>query len=45
MGLKKELFATVQEFGPQNVVKALRELAAKYGSFYEPDPYLVNWRG
>lgn len=45
MGLKKELFATVQEFGPQNVVKALKELAAKYDSFYEPDPYLVNWRG
>ena len=44
MGLKKELFATVQEFGAQNVVRTLREMAAKYGAFYEPDPYLVNYR-
>lgn len=44
MGLKKELFATVQEFGPQDVVKTLRDLAAKYGQFYQPDPYLVNYR-
>ena len=45
MGLKKELFATVKEFGPEKVVKTLNELAAKYGQFYEPDPYLVNYRG
>jgi enoyl-CoA hydratase/3-hydroxyacyl-CoA dehydrogenase len=45
MGLKKELFVTVQEFGPDKVVKTLNELAAKYGQFYEPDPYLVNYRG
>ncbi len=45
MGLKKELFATVQEFGAQNVVKALQGLAAKHGQFYQPDPYLVNYRG
>lgn len=45
MGLKKELFATVQEFGVQNVVKALQNLAAKHGPFYQPDPYLVNYRG
>ncbi|MEO9295319.1 MAG: 3-hydroxyacyl-CoA dehydrogenase family protein [Nitrososphaera sp.] len=44
MGLKKELFVTVQEFGPQNVVRTLKELAGKYGPFYEPDPYLVNYR-
>jgi enoyl-CoA hydratase/3-hydroxyacyl-CoA dehydrogenase len=44
MGLKKELFATVQEFGAQNVVKALQSLASKHGRFYEPDPYLVNYR-
>jgi enoyl-CoA hydratase/3-hydroxyacyl-CoA dehydrogenase len=44
MGLKKELFATVQEFGPQNLVKTLQEQAAKYGQFYQPDPYLVNYR-
>ncbi|HEY7507948.1 MAG TPA: 3-hydroxyacyl-CoA dehydrogenase family protein [Nitrososphaera sp.] len=45
MGLKKELFATVQEFGVQNVVRALQDLAAKHGQFYQPDPYLVNYRG
>jgi enoyl-CoA hydratase/3-hydroxyacyl-CoA dehydrogenase len=45
MGLKKELFATVQDFGPRNVVQTLRDLAARHGSFYEPDPYLVNYRG
>jgi enoyl-CoA hydratase/3-hydroxyacyl-CoA dehydrogenase len=45
MGLKKELFVTVQEFGPDKVVKTLNELAAEYGQFYEPDPYLVNYRG
>jgi enoyl-CoA hydratase/3-hydroxyacyl-CoA dehydrogenase len=44
MGLKKELFATVQEFGPQNVVRTLNDLAAKYGQFYQPDPFLVNYR-
>lgn len=43
MGLKKELFATVQEFGAQNIVKALQDLAAKHGPFYQPDPYLVNY--
>lgn len=45
MGLKKELFATVNEFGARRIVDTLRELAAKHGSFYEPDPYLVNYRG
>jgi enoyl-CoA hydratase/3-hydroxyacyl-CoA dehydrogenase len=44
MGLKKELFATVQEFGAGRVVDTLRQLAARYGAFYEPDPYLVNYR-
>ena len=44
MGLKKELFATVEEFGAGNVVQTLKELAAKNGSFYEPDSYLVNYR-
>ncbi len=45
MGLKKELFATVNEFGAKRIVDTLRELASKYGEFYEPDPYLVNYRG
>ena len=44
MGLKKELFTTVEEFGAGNVVQTLKELAAKHGSFYEPDSYLVNYR-
>lgn len=44
MGLKKELFATVEEFGAGNIVQTLKELAAKHGSFYEPDSYLVNYR-
>src|SRR5919199_1141543 len=41
MGLKKELFSTVQDFGIKNVVQNLQDLAAKYGTFYEPDPYLI----
>jgi enoyl-CoA hydratase/3-hydroxyacyl-CoA dehydrogenase len=45
MGLKKELFATIQHFGVQNVVIKLQELEAKYGSFYSPNTYLVRYRG
>jgi enoyl-CoA hydratase/3-hydroxyacyl-CoA dehydrogenase len=45
MGLKKELFATVEIFGLAKVVQTLREMAVKHGSFYLPDPYLVNYRG
>jgi enoyl-CoA hydratase/3-hydroxyacyl-CoA dehydrogenase len=44
MGLKKELFATVEDFGVKRVVDTLRLLSQKHGSFYEPDPYLVNYR-
>jgi len=44
MGLKKELFVTVQGFGTKNIVQTLKDLAARHGSFYEPDPYLVNYR-
>jgi enoyl-CoA hydratase / 3-hydroxyacyl-CoA dehydrogenase len=44
MGLKKELFATVQEFGVKNIVRSLQDLAAKYGPFYDPDPYLVKYQ-
>ena len=43
MGLKKELFDTVHEFGPKNIVKTLQELAANYGQFYQPDDYLLNY--
>ncbi len=42
MGLKRELFSTVQDFGAKSVVDALNDLAAKHGPFYEPDPYLVS---
>ena len=44
MGLKKELFATLQEFGVKNIVQTLKDLSARHGQFYEPDPYLVNYR-
>jgi enoyl-CoA hydratase/3-hydroxyacyl-CoA dehydrogenase len=44
MGLKKELFAAVEEFGVKKVVDTLRSLSQKHGTFYEPDPYLVNYR-
>lgn len=44
MGLKKELFVTMQDFGAKNVVQVLKDLAAKHGHFYEPDPYLVSYR-
>jgi enoyl-CoA hydratase/3-hydroxyacyl-CoA dehydrogenase len=42
MGLKTELFAMVHDFGANNLVQVLREMASRYGSFYEPDPYLVQ---
>src|SRR5919198_4359410 len=41
MGLKRELFSIVEEFGTKNIVQTLQDLAAKYGSFYEPDPYMI----
>ena len=44
MGLKKELFATAEEFGVSRVVQTLHEMASRYGSFYSPDGYLVNYR-
>jgi enoyl-CoA hydratase/3-hydroxyacyl-CoA dehydrogenase len=44
MGLKKELFTTVQEFGVKNIVRSMQDLAAKYGPFYDPDPYLVKYQ-
>ena len=44
MGLKKELFATVKDFGAKNVVDTLQELERKHGPFYEPDPFLLSFR-
>ncbi|MEW6043902.1 MAG: 3-hydroxyacyl-CoA dehydrogenase family protein [Thermoproteota archaeon] len=42
LGLKKPIFDTAKEFGIKNIVSELKELAKKYGSFYEPDPLLVS---
>ncbi len=44
MGLKTDLFNTAEKFGMQNIVEKLREMAAKYGSRYEPDVYLENYK-
>ena len=44
MGLKTDLFRTVEMFGVGNVVEKLREMAAKYGSRYEPDVYLQSYK-
>jgi enoyl-CoA hydratase / 3-hydroxyacyl-CoA dehydrogenase len=44
MGLKTDLFNTAEKFGMNNVVEKLREMAAKYGSRYEPDVYLENYK-
>jgi enoyl-CoA hydratase/3-hydroxyacyl-CoA dehydrogenase len=44
MGLKTDIFDTAEEFGMKNVVEKLREMAAKYGSRYEPDVYLENYK-
>ena len=42
MGLKKELFATAQDFGMEKIVDKLHEMSDKYGKFYAPDPYLLK---
>lgn len=44
MGLKTDLFSTVETFGIRNVVEKLREMAARYGSRYEPDVYLQSYK-
>jgi enoyl-CoA hydratase / 3-hydroxyacyl-CoA dehydrogenase len=44
MGLKKELFTTVQEFGVKNIIRSMQDLAAKHGPFYDPDPYLLKYQ-
>ena len=43
MGLKEKLFITIEKFGIVNVIKTLRDLQSKYGSFYEPDRYLIAY--
>ena len=42
MGLKRELFTTAESVGIQNIINTLKDLQTKYGSFYEPDPYLLS---
>jgi enoyl-CoA hydratase / 3-hydroxyacyl-CoA dehydrogenase len=42
MGLKRELFTTAESVGIKNIIDTLRDLQTKYGSFYEPDPYLLS---
>lgn len=42
MGLKKPIFDTAKEFGISKIVNELKTLSQKYGSFYQPDPYLIS---
>ena len=44
MGLKTELFKTVEKFGIENVIKTLNDMQKKYGQFYKPDPYLLHYK-
>ena len=44
MGLKAELFSTIEKFGIENLVKILKEMQAKYSSFYEPNEYLISYK-
>jgi enoyl-CoA hydratase/3-hydroxyacyl-CoA dehydrogenase len=43
MGLKEKLFETVERFGIKKIVNRLVELEKKYGSFYQPNSYLLNY--
>jgi len=43
MGLKTELFRTVEKFGIEDVIKTLNHMQEKYGPFYQPDPYLLHY--
>ena len=42
MGLKRELFTTAETLGIKNIINTLKDSQTKYGSFYEPDPYLLS---
>ena len=42
MGLKRELFATAETVGIENIIKTLKTLQTNYGNFYEPDNYLLS---
>jgi enoyl-CoA hydratase / 3-hydroxyacyl-CoA dehydrogenase len=43
MGLKQELFTTIENFGAEQIVQMLTDLHSKYGEFYKPDPYLLSY--
>src|SRR5829696_10027059 len=45
MGLKEKLFETIESFGINRIVNRLRELENEYGLFYEPNGYLINYKG
>jgi enoyl-CoA hydratase/3-hydroxyacyl-CoA dehydrogenase len=45
MGLKKELFATAEAVGIDNIINTLKALQKNYGTFYEPDKYLLSLQG
>ena len=42
MGLKRELFTTAETVGIKNIIDTLKDLQTKYGSFYEPDSYILS---
>ena len=42
MGLKRELFTTAETVGIDNIINTLETLQSNYGTFYEPDKYLLS---
>lgn len=44
MGLKLGLFKTIDNFGIENILKSLEDLQQSYGSFYEPEKYLLKYK-
>jgi enoyl-CoA hydratase / 3-hydroxyacyl-CoA dehydrogenase len=42
MGLKKELFTTAETVGIENIINTLKNLQTNYGTFYDPDKYLLS---
>ena len=42
MGLKRELFTTAEAVGIDNIINILETLRSNYGTFYEPDKYLLS---
>lgn len=44
MGLKRELFETAEIFGINNIINTLQYLSSKFGTFYEPDKYLLSMK-